>query len=415
MNIQKVDINKINPAAYNPRLDLGPGDKDYEKLKRSMDTFGYVEPLVWNSRTGNLVGGHQRFKILKEQGRKEVDVSVVDLDANKEKALNLALNKIRGDWDDDKLAQLLQELTTTPDFDTTMTGFDIPEISSILDTLVQAPDDGFNFEDALRATGPAVTTLGDLIELGEHRLLCGDSTKKEDLERLLGGQLTSLLHTDPPYNVNYSGDNRPVDDNQADWRKIANDNMPQDKYEAWLSDVLRNAVAFLEPGAAMYIWNGSRQFGPMYDILLKEGIHISCVITWAKESFSLGFSDYNHQTEFCFYGWKDKGGSHKWYGPNNESTLWQIKRDSTAEYIHPTQKPVALAHRAIVNSSKRGDVVLDLFLGSGTTLIAADSLKRRCYGMELDPIYCDAIVRRYVKFVGKEKVSKELLVKYEIT
>jgi DNA modification methylase len=414
MKIEKVYISSINPAAYNPRLDLQPGDKDYVKLKRSMDTFGYVEPLVWNSRTGNLVGGHQRFKILKEQGLKEVDVSVVDLDEDKEKALNLALNRIRGDWDDEKLARLLQELTTTPDFDTTLTGFDIPEISSILDTLIQAPEDGFNIDDALGMAGLAVTAPGDLIELGQHRLLCGDSTKKADLDRLLGGQLAALLHTDPPYNVNYSGDNRPVDDNQGDWRKIANDNMPQEKYEAWLADVLRNAVAVLEPGAAMYIWNGSRQFGPMYDTLLKEGIYISCVITWAKERFALGFSDYNHQTEFCFYGWKDKSGTHKWYGPNNESTLWQIKRDSTAEYIHPTQKPVALAHRAIVNSSKRGDAVLDLFLGSGTTLIAAESLKRRCYGMELDPLYCDAIVRRYVKFVGKDKVSSEILAKYMI-
>jgi DNA modification methylase len=128
----------------------------------------------------------------------------------------------------------------------------------------------------------------------------------------------------------------------------------------------------------------------------------------------LGFSDYNHQTEFCFYGWKEKSGTHKWYGPNNESTLWQIKRDSTADYVHPTQKPVALAHRALVNSSKRGDVVLDLFLGSGTTLIAAESLKRRCYGMELDPLYCDAIVRRYVKFAGKDKVSPAIIAKYKI-
>ncbi|MEW5894441.1 MAG: site-specific DNA-methyltransferase [Candidatus Omnitrophota bacterium] len=413
MEICKIELSQINPTAYNPRIDLQPEDKDYQKLKRSIDTFGYVEPLVWNRRTGNLVGGHQRFKILKEQGLEEVEVSVVDLDADKEKALNLALNKIRGDWDDEKLAQLLQELTTTPDFDATLTGFDIPEISSILDTLVPSPEDGFNFEDALHG-GPAITAPGDLILLGEHRLLCGDSTKRDDLERLLDGELAGLLHTDPPYNVDYSGDNRPIDDSSGDWRKIANDNMPQEKYEAWLAEVLQNAVAFLASGAAMYIWNGSRQFGPMYEILLKEGIHVSCIITWAKESFALGFSDYNHQTEFCFYGWKDQGGSHKWYGPNNESTLWQIKRDSTAEYVHPTQKPVALAHRAIVNSSKRGDVVLDLFLGSGTTLIAAESLKRRCYGMELDPLYCDAIVKRYIKFAGKERVSSEVLEKYKM-
>ncbi|NTU49377.1 MAG: DNA modification methylase [Desulfobulbaceae bacterium] len=409
MNIQTVSITQINPAAYNPRQDLKPGDADYEKLKNSISVFGYVEPLVWNQQTGNLVGGHQRLKILVEQGLKEVEVSVVDLDLEKEKALNLALNRIQGDWDNAKLAQLLEELGTIDGFDIGLTGFDSDEISKILDRFEQPVEVPVEVDP----NANAITKPGDLIELGEHRLLCGDAQKPEDLERLLGGNKAALLFTDPPYNVNYSGNSRTVIENPQDqWNKIANDNMPQDQYEAWLADVIRNAGQVLAPGAALYIWNGSRQFGPMFNILLKEGIHVSCVIIWAKESFTLGHSDYHQQTEFCLYGWKENNGSHTWYGDRKESTLWQIKRDSTVNYQHPTQKPVVLAHRGIKNSSMRGDIVLDLFLGSGTTLIASEALHRRCYGLEIEPHYCDAIVSRYVQVAGKEKVKPEVLKKY---
>jgi DNA modification methylase len=419
MKIQKVRINQINPAAYNPRLDLKPGDPEYEKLKRSISTFGYVEPLVWNSKTGNLVGGHQRLKILLEQGVKEVEVSVVDLDPEKEKALNLALNKIRGDWDNEKLGELLDELGKSPDFDVTLTGFDIPEISEILDQLEEAKEDAFDFDGEVKKIKNPKTKTGDIIELGDHRILCGDASKSSDLAKLLGSEKVGLIHTDPPYNVDYYGGARPHDKarpkDSKQWDRIYCDNMSQEDYEKWLKTIITNASKYLTPGAAVYIWNGHRQFGPMYDMLTELNFHIGCVITWAKERFAIGYGDYNQQTEFCLYGWKEKSGAHKWYGPNNESTLWEIKRDPTAEYIHPTQKPVAIAHRAIRNSSKRGDIILDMFLGSGTTLIAAESLKRRCFGTEIDPAYCDGIVKRYIEYAGKAKVSSEVLDKYEIT
>lgn len=419
MKIQKVKIENINPAAYNPRVDLKPGDKEYEKLKKSIDTFGYVEPLVWNSRTGNLVGGHQRLKILIEQGAKEVDVSVVDLDSEKEKALNLALNKIRGDWDEQKLGQLLDELIKSPDFDVTITGFDMPEINEIFDHLEAVNEDNFDFDGELKKIQNPKTKMGDVIELGEHRILCGDCSKPEDLAKLFGNEKAGLIHTDPPYNVNYYGGNRPNANarpkDSKQWDRIYCDDMSQEEYEAWLKKVLTNGGSYLDQGAAIYVWNGHRQFGPMYQILADLQFHIGCVITWSKERFAIGYGDYNQQTEFCLYGWKEKNGAHKWYGPNNESTLWQIKRDNTTDYIHPTQKPIAIAHRAIKNSSKRGDIVLDMFLGSGTTLMAADKLKRRCFGTEIDPAYCDGIVKRYVQTAGKDKVSKEVLAKYEIT
>ena len=406
MKIETIKIEKINPAAYNPRKDLKPGDAEYEKLKKSINTFGYVEPLVWNSRTGNLVGGHQRFKILIEQGFKEVEVSVVDLDEVKEKTLNIALNKIFGDWDDAKLNQMLHELTDIKGLDISLTGFDLPEISEIFDRYETVEED---VPSPFDPNANPITAKGELIELGTHRILCGDSGKKEDVDRLLAGNKAGLLFTDPPYNVNY-GENLAQSNDQ--WRKIANDNMPQDEYEKWLRLILKNACSVLDEGAAVYIWNGSRQFGPMYDMLLEEKLHVSSIITWAKETFAFGRFNYKQQTEYCLYAWKENNGAHKWYGPDNETTLWQIKRDSTINYIHPTQKPVAVAHRAIKNSSKRGDIVLDVFLGSGTTLIAAESLHRRCYGIEMDPLYCDAIVKRYVERVGRAKTNPQILEKY---
>jgi DNA modification methylase len=150
----------------------------------------------------------------------------------------------------------------------------------------------------------------------------------------------------------------------------------------------------------------------MYLMLKELEVHVSAVITWAKPNFAIGYGDYNQATEFALYGWLEYNGSHAWYGPTNESTLWEIKRDPTRSYSHPTQKPLALAQRAIRNSSKRGDLVLDLFLGSGSTLIAAESLERRCFGMEIDPRYVDGIVRRYMAFVGLEKVSEEIKSRY---
>jgi DNA modification methylase len=414
MEIRKIPIEKINPAPYNPRVDLAPGDQEYEKLKKSIESFGYVEPLVWNARNGTLISGHQRYKILRQQGIGEVEVSVVDLPDDREKALNLALNKIRGDWDQDKLAVLLDEMIKMPEFPMELTGFDLPEISSILDASTNQYEDNFDFDAAVPET--PITQKGDLVHLGPHCILCGDSFSAEDVSRLLNGQKVNLINTDPPYNVNYYGGNRPTGSarpkNSKLWAHIYSDNLSQDEYETWLKKVLTNGISHLEQGAAIYIWNGHKQFGPMHLMLRELGVHISSVITWAKPNFAIGYGDYNQQTEFALYGWLENNGSHIWYGPTNESTLWNIKRDPTKSYIHSTQKPLALAQRAIRNSSKRKDLVLDMFLGSGSTLIAAESLERRCFGMEIDPRYVDGIVRRYMAFVGLDKVTEELKARY---
>ncbi len=425
MRIETIAIDRINPAPYNPRVDLQPGDPDYDRLLKSIEAFGCVEPLIWNHRTGNLVGGHQRLKILRARGDTEADVSVVDLPPAKEKALNVALNKISGDWDPRKLAELLEELTQLPDFDIELTGFDLPDADALIAEILRANDheEDFDVEAALRPDEPAITQPGDLIELGRHRLICGDSALPGVFERLLEDRRVDLLFTDPPYNVDYYGGNRPTPEGarpkpSRQWKRIYSDNLSQDQYVDWLRAVFTNACTSggggLSPGAAFYIWNGHRQFGPMHLMLEELGLKISCVITWAKESFAIGYGDYNQQTEFCLYGWLPAKGSHKWYGPSNASTLWQVHRDPTRSYEHPTQKPLELAERAIRNSTRAGELVLDTFLGSGTTLIAAERLGRACGGIEIDPHYCDVIVRRYIAFVGESNVERQLIDRYPL-
>jgi DNA modification methylase len=356
------------------------------------------------------------------KGLKEVEVSVVDLPIEKEKALNIALNKIQGDWDEHKLALLLDDLIKVPDFDIGLTGFETEEISDLLDRALNpdtsgAKEEDFNVDDALDREHPAITQPGELIELGNHRLLCGDSSKPSALRKLISNNKVHLFFTDPPYNVDYYGGNRPQPEKarpkqSRQWKKIYSDNLNQDQYIKWLGTILKNATSFLTTGAPVYIWNGHRQFGPMHQLLGTIGIKVSCVITWAKESFAIGFGDYNQQTEFCLYGWLEDNGAHRWYGPANESTLWQIHRDPTKEYQHPTQKPLELAARAMRNSSLRGQIVLDTFLGSGTTLIAAEKLSRRCFGIEIDAHYCDVIVRRWMAFVGVDNAPKPIVEKY---
>lgn len=415
MEIRKIKVEDINPAPYNPRVDLQPGDKEYEKLKNSITTFGFLIPIIWNKQTGNIVGGHQRYKVLLGQGLKEVEVSVVNLSLKKEKVLNLALNKIQGKWDQRKLATLIDELTKLPDFDIHLTGFELPEISNILDSLVENNEDNFDFEKAVDSIKQPITVKGDIIELGNHRILCGDSSNPENLKLLLADQQVSLLNTDFPYNVDYYGGNRPHANGRpkqsCQWERIHSDNMPQSEYEAWMRKVLGGVKEHLKPGAAAYIWQGHRQLPPTYQILLELGFHISSIICWLKESAAISYGDYSFRTEHALYGWLE-GASHYFAGKPGENNVWEVKRDAISSYIHPTQKPVELAQRAIRNSSQRGDAILDTFLGSGSTLIAAESLDRHCLGLEIDPAYCDAIVLRYISYVGEDKVSDDIRNKY---
>ena len=243
MIIKKIPIEKINPAPYNPRIDLQPGDPEYEALKQSMTRFGAVEPLVWNERTGNLVGGHQRFKILREEKPKTLLVSVVNLDEAEEKALNLALNKISGDWDEEKLQLLLAELSNTFD-DTTLTGFSDEELEELLldfsgdSEVLPVEEDDFDVQEALDSIKEPETKYGDVWRLGRHLLVCGDATNLEDVQKLMQGTKADLVVTDPPYNVAVKSDSKKLnDDGHA---SILNDEMAANQFAEFLRDVFQN-------------------------------------------------------------------------------------------------------------------------------------------------------------------------------
>jgi len=414
MEIRKVSIKSINPAAYNPRVDLTYNDPELQLLDKSIAEYGPPEPLVWNCRTGNLVAGHQRLKVLANQGYVEVDTVVIDEPLEREKALNIALNKIRGKWDEDKLGTVLKELSAFPDIDVEITGFDQSEISSLLDRLVSTEDDGFDFNQTLEEIGEPVTRPGDIIELGGNRLLCGDSSKIEDINRLMNGVKCDMVFTDPPYGVSYIPGNRPVKGRKQEMnpgQMIKNDEMSVSEYKPWFKSIVSNVATVLKDGGAIYVWNGFKQFGHMNDVLADAGFHVSNIITWVKPSISISYADYSFQSEFCLYAWKE-GEAHVWKGPANESNVWFVNRDGVNTLIHQNQKPLELSKRAIKNSSNRGEVVFDPFLGSGATLISSELLGRTCYGIEIEPKYCDAIVQRYIKLVGKDRVSEAIYKKY---
>ncbi|MEM1108876.1 MAG: DNA modification methylase [Planctomycetota bacterium] len=424
MNIQTVPISRINPAPYNPRVDLKPTDPAYRAIVSSLDEFGCVEPLIWNSRTGHLVGGHQRLKVIQARGDTEVTVSVVDLPETREKALNLALNKVGGRWDRDLLTDLLADLSQAPGLDLDVTGFQPPEIE---DLLADRDGDACPEPDGvLSGDEEPITQRGELITLGrhgEHRLLCGDATMPDDLDQLFGEDRASLCFTDPPYGVAYDRTARPAPRKKGKITKrvgrkpssdlLLNDDLSASKYRAWLAKVLDRLDDRLAPGRSYYIWNGHKQFGLMHDQLTERGFKVSAVIAWAKESFSPGFGDFNEQVEFCLYGWRG-GARHRFFGPKTTSTLWNVPRDRTGAGIHPTQKPLELAERALRYSSKKGEIIYDPFLGSGTTLIAAARRGRRCYGLEIEPKYCDLIVRRYIRLAGTAAVPKKLVQRYGV-
>ncbi|MEM6331908.1 MAG: DNA modification methylase [Planctomycetota bacterium] len=412
MQIRRISTHKINPAPYNPRKNLKPGDIAYEQLVQSLDSFGCVEPLVWNQRSGYLVGGHQRFKVLQARGDKTVDVSVVDLDEQQEKALNPALNKITGEWDEALLEGLLRDLGSDPTFDFGPTGFTLDEIDELLSESDTPEEVTPNNTD-----GPVVTQPGELITLGvhgEHRLLCGDVLDSEAMDRLMDGRQARVCHTDPPYGVSYDPRNRPgaaVRSDGVNPDAIRNDDLKPDQYRRWFEGVMDAVDAALIRGGSFYFWNAHRQFGLMHDLLTERKFTVRSTIVWAIESFSPGFGDYQEQVEFCLYGSK-RGGRHRWYGAKNASTLWRVSRERRDLHGHPTQKPLELAERAIQHTTKRGDLVFDPFLGSGTTLIAAARLGRESVGLEIEPRYCDAVVRRYIALAGASAVSTEIAERY---
>lgn len=389
MVIEKKNTKDLLPAEYNPRKDLKPGDAEYEKLKRSITEFGYVEPVIWNKTTGRVVGGHQRLKVLMDMGITEVECVVVELSEEKEKALNIALNKISGEWDKDKLALLITDLQGT-DFDVSLTGFEPAEIDDLFKDSVKdgLKDDDFDVEAELKKL--TITKSGDVWTLGRHRLVCGDSTKAETFDLLMCGKKANLVVTDPPYNVNYEGSAG----------KIKNDNMANDAFYEFLLAAFANMESVMADDASIYVFHADTEGLNFRRAFADAGFYLSGTCIWKKQSLVLGRSPYQWQHEPILFGWKKKG-KHLWYTGRKESTIWEFdKPKKNAD--HPTMKPIALIAYPILNSSMSNTLILDAFGGSGSTLIACEQTDRTCYTVELDEKFCDVIVKRYIEQVGTD-------------
>ncbi|WRN93183.1 adenine-specific methyltransferase [Streptococcus phage PhiSdyV1524-fexAoptrA] len=391
MEIREIRLSELHPASYNPRKKLKKGDKEYEKIKQSLLKFGYVDPIIVNKDL-TVIGGHQRLTVLKDLDYETAKCVIVDLSKEDEKALNIALNKITGQWDNQLLADLLLDLQEA-DFNLDLTGFEPPEIDDILSNVhdKDLSDDDFDVEEELKK--PTFSKRGDIWQLGKHRVICGDSTKVETYEQLLGDKKANLVVTDPPYNV----------DVEETAGKILNDNMPDSEFYQFLFDMFTQVEKHIESDASIYVFHADTEGLNFRKAFKDAGFYLSGCCIWKKNSLVLGRSPYQWQHEPCLFGWKQKG-KHQWFSDRKQTTIWEYDRPKSSK-DHPTMKPIPLMAYPIQNSSMRGTIVLDPFLGSGSTLMAADQTGRVCYGIELDEKFVDVIVKRYIESTGNDNVT----------
>lgn len=391
MEIKELPLKELKPAAYNPRKKLKKGDKEYEKIKQSLLKFGYVDPIIVNEDL-TVIGGHQRLTVLKDLDYETAKCVIVDLPKEDEKALNIALNKITGQWDEALLADLLLDLQES-DFNLDLTGFEPPEIDDILSNVhdKELSEDEFDVEEELKK--PTVSRHGDIWQLGKHRVICGDSTKAETYKQLLDDRKANLVVTDPPYNV----------DVEETAGKILNDNMSDGDFYHFLLSMFTQVENHMETDASIYVFHADTEGLNFRKAFKDAGFYLSGCCIWKKNSLVLGRSPYQWQHEPCLYGWKKKG-KHQWFSDRKQTTIWEYDRPKSSK-DHPTMKPIQLMAYPIQNSSMRGTIVLDPFLGSGSTLIAADQTGRVCYGIELDEKFVDVIVKRYIEVTGDTEVT----------
>jgi DNA modification methylase len=445
MKIELWNIADVKPYPGNPRQN----DDAVDAVAKSLVEFGFRQPIVVD-RDGVIVCGHTRYKAAVKLSLEKVPVHVAkDLSPEQIRAYRIADNQTASlaTWDYDLLPIELAGLKDA-NYDLGLLGFDPDELAKLLDPTLK---DGLCDPDDVPAPpDAAITQPGDLWILGNHRLLCGDSSKPADVDRLLGGEVIHLVNTDPPYNVKVeprsnnaiaaglssfpatkqgsidsadaggmhhqgfdlardktkskptSKKLRPKD------RPLANDFVSDEAFDALLDAWFGNMARVLNPGRSFYIWGGYANLGNYPPFLKKHGLYFSQGIVWDKQHPVLTRKDFMGAFELAFYGWKE-GAGHHFFGPNNARDLWQVKKVNPQNMVHLTEKPVELATRAMQFSSREGENVLDLFGGSGSTLIAAEQTNRKAYLIELDPLYCDVIVQRYETFTGKkaERVSKE--------
>lgn len=394
--IEKIGIDKLIPYARNARTH---SDEQVAQIAASIREFGFNNPVLI-ADDNSIIAGHGRVMAARKLNLSEVPcIRLSHLSETQRKAYILADNKLalNAGWENSLLSVELEELVNSG-FDISLTGFTQEEMDALKPIEVT---EGLTDEDETpEVQEQAVTKIGDIWVMGNHRLMCGDSTSIEQAEKLMTGLKADMVFTDPPYNVAYEGRGE-----KNKLGPIKNDNMADDAFEQFCRDVFATYHAVMKPLACIYVCHPDSQTAPKlaFEKTFGELFKKSSTIIWVKQSAGMGWQDYRAQHEPILYGWKEGGsGKHFYCGDRRKTTVWQIGRDAQASYVHPTQKPVALPEEAIKNSSKGEDVVLDLFGGSGSTMIACEKTGRSSRLMELDPKYCDVIVKRWQDFTGKK-------------
>ncbi|MHA1540044.1 MAG: site-specific DNA-methyltransferase [Alphaproteobacteria bacterium] len=388
-NILMKNVEELTPYAKNARTH---SEEQTAQIANSIIEFGFTNPILIDGKKG-IIAGHGRLMAAQKLGMKEVPVVVLDhLSPEQKKAYIIADNKLAelAGWDEDLLAQELAALKDA-DYNIDLIGFSDQEIENLFSSLYEEDDEKENAVPDIEEK--AISKMGDIWLLGKHKLICGDACQADTLKSLLGEELVDMTFTDPPYNVDYG--NTPKDKVRAKagakgGRKIMNDNLGA-SFEKFLFDACKNFIAVTK--GAIYICMSSSELHTLQKSFADAGGHWSTFIIWAKNTFTLGRADYQRQYECILYGWK-KGNDRYWCGARNQGDVWFYNKPNRND-LHPTMKPVELCERAVLNSTKTDDLVLDAFGGSGTTLIACEKLNRRCRAIELDPKYVDVIIRRW--------------------
>ena len=382
--LEQVNVDRLVPYARNARTH---SKEQILQLRASLREFGFVNPVIVDKDL-NIIAGHGRILAAKEEGITEVPcVFAEHLTEAQKRAYIIADNRLAlsAGWDAEMLSVEIADLQGA-DFDISLLGFDNAELNKLLSGIEDVKDDDFDVDAELK--NPAITQLGDLWLLGNHRLVCGDSTKPETFALLMDGKQANLVVTDPPYNVNYEGTAG----------KIKNDNMADDKFYQFLLDAFTLTEKAMARDASIYVFHADTEGLNFRKAFSDAGFYLSGTCIWKKQSLVLGRSPYQWQHEPILFGWK-KSGKHAWYSDRKQTTIWEFEKPRK-NGDHPTMKPVQLIAYPVLNSSMTGSIILDPFGGSGSTLIACEQTDRVCFMVELDEKYCDVIVKRYIEQVG---------------